>query len=63
MVLPAAVEGEAHTHCEPDRIEVPRTQVVLPESGDPEVDPGTLAAGDVPISCSMGLYTGTIVVS
>ncbi len=38
-------------------------QVVLPSSGDTEVDLGALAAGDVPISCSMGMYTGTIVVS
>ena len=38
-------------------------QVVLPDSGDTEVDLGTLAAGEVPISCSMGMYTGTIVVS
>ena len=38
-------------------------QVVLPASGDTEVDLGTLAAGEVPISCSMGMYTGTIVVS
>jgi len=38
-------------------------QVVLPDSGDTEVDLGTLAAGEIPISCSMGMYTGTIVVS
>jgi sulfite exporter TauE/SafE len=38
-------------------------QVVLPNTGDTEVDLGTLAAGEVPISCSMGMYTGTIVVS
>jgi sulfite exporter TauE/SafE len=36
---------------------------VLPPSGDTEVDLGVLAAGEVPISCSMGMYTGTIVVS
>jgi sulfite exporter TauE/SafE len=38
-------------------------QIVLPDSGDTEVDLGTLAAGEIPISCSMGMYTGTIVVS
>jgi hypothetical protein len=38
-------------------------QVVLPDTGDTEVDLGALAAGEVPISCSMGMYTGTIVVS
>ena len=38
-------------------------QVALPDSGDTEVDLGTLAAGEIPISCSMGMYTGTIVVS
>ena len=38
-------------------------QVILPDSGDTEVDLGTLAAGELPISCSMGMYTGTIVVS
>ncbi len=38
-------------------------QVVLPSSGDTEVDLGVLAAGEVPISCSMGMYTATIVVS
>ena len=38
-------------------------QVALPESGDTEVDLGTLAAGEIPISCSMGMYTGTIQVS
>jgi sulfite exporter TauE/SafE len=38
-------------------------QVVLPGSGDTEVDLGVLAAGEVPISCSMGMYTGTLVVS
>jgi sulfite exporter TauE/SafE len=38
-------------------------QVALPESGDTEVDLGTLAAGEIPISCSMGMYTGTIVVT
>ena len=38
-------------------------QVALPDTGDTEVDLGTLAAGEVPISCSMGMYTGTIVVS
>jgi sulfite exporter TauE/SafE len=38
-------------------------QVVLPDSGDTEVDLGTLAAGEIPISCSMGMYTGTIVVT
>lgn len=38
-------------------------QVILPPSGDTEVDLGVLAAGEVPISCSMGMYTGTIVVS
>jgi sulfite exporter TauE/SafE len=38
-------------------------QVVLPDSGDTEVDLGVLAAGEVPISCSMGMYTGTIVVT
>ena len=36
---------------------------MLPDSGDTEVDLGTLAAGEIPISCSMGMYTGTIVVS
>ena len=38
-------------------------QVALPNSGDTEIDLGTLAAGEIPISCSMGMYTGTIVVS
>jgi plastocyanin len=38
-------------------------QVVLPDAGDTEVDLGVLAAGEVPISCSMGMYTGTLVVS
>lgn len=38
-------------------------QLVLPPSGDTEVDLGTLRAGELPISCSMGMYTGTIVVS
>ena len=38
-------------------------QVLLPPSGDTEVDLGVLAAGEVPISCSMGMYTATIVVS
>ena len=38
-------------------------QVMLPPSGDTEVDLGVLAAGEVPISCSMGMYTATIVVS
>ena len=38
-------------------------QVVLPQSGDTEVDLGVLTAGELPISCSMGMYTGTIVVS
>jgi uncharacterized protein len=38
-------------------------QIALPDSGDTEVDLGSLAAGEVPISCSMGMYTGTIVVS
>lgn len=38
-------------------------QVVLPPSGDTEVDLGTLTAGEIPISCSMGMYTATIVVS
>ena len=38
-------------------------QIALPDSGDTEVVLGTLAAGEVPISCSMGMYTGTIVVS
>ncbi len=38
-------------------------QVVLPDSGDTEIDLGTLAAGDIPISCSMGMYSGTITVS
>jgi sulfite exporter TauE/SafE len=38
-------------------------QVVLPDSGDTEVDLGILAPGEIPISCSMGMYTGTIVVS
>lgn len=38
-------------------------QVILPPSGDTEVDLGTLAAGEIPITCSMGMYTATIVVS
>lgn len=38
-------------------------QASLPSTGETEVDLGTLAAGEVPISCSMGMYTGTIVVS
>jgi sulfite exporter TauE/SafE len=38
-------------------------QVILPESGDTEVDLGVLRAGEFPISCSMGMYTGTIRVS
>jgi hypothetical protein len=38
-------------------------QVLLPPSGDTEVDLGVLTAGEVPISCSMGMYTATIVVS
>jgi sulfite exporter TauE/SafE len=38
-------------------------QVILPTSGDTEVDLGVLKAGEIPISCSMGMYTGTIVVS
>jgi sulfite exporter TauE/SafE len=38
-------------------------QIALPGSGDTEIDLGTLTAGEVPISCSMGMYTGTIVVS
>ncbi len=38
-------------------------QVVLPPSGDTEVDLGVLPAGEIPVSCSMGMYTGTIVVS
>lgn len=38
-------------------------QVMLPPSGDTEVDLGTMTAGEVPISCSMGMYTATIVVS
>jgi uncharacterized protein len=38
-------------------------QVILPSSGDTEVDLGILAAGELPISCSMGMYTATIVVS
>lgn len=38
-------------------------QVVLPGSGDTEVDLGILEPGEVPISCSMGMYQATIVVS
>jgi len=38
-------------------------QVILPESGDTEVDLGVLRAGEFPISCSMGMYTATIRVS
>ena len=38
-------------------------QVILPESGDTEVDLGVLNAGEFPISCSMGMYTATIRVS
>jgi len=38
-------------------------QVALPASGDTEIDLGTLQAGDIPISCSMGMYNGTIVVA
>jgi sulfite exporter TauE/SafE len=38
-------------------------QVVLPLSGDTTLDLGTLEAGQVPIACSMGMYTGTIVVT
>lgn len=38
-------------------------QMTLPQSGVTEVDLGTLTPGEIPISCSMGMYTGTIVVS
>ena len=38
-------------------------RAVLPVSGDTTVDLGVLQPGEVPISCSMGMYTGTLVVS
>ena len=38
-------------------------EVVLAQTGDTKVDLGILPAGEVPISCSMGMYTATIVVS
>ena len=38
-------------------------QTALPTTGETEIDLGTLAAGEIPISCSMGMYTGTILVS
>lgn len=38
-------------------------RAMLPVTGDTEIDLGVLQAGEVPISCSMGMYTGTIVVS
>ena len=38
-------------------------QATLPATGETTIDLGTLSPGDVPISCSMGMYTGTIRVS
>jgi sulfite exporter TauE/SafE len=38
-------------------------QVTLPQSGNTSLDLGTLAAGEIPINCSMGMFVGTIVVS
>ena len=38
-------------------------QTNLPVSGDTELDLGKLPAGEYPISCSMGMYSGTIVVT
>ena len=38
-------------------------QATLPMTGETSIDLGTLSSGEVPISCSMGMYTGTIVVS
>lgn len=38
-------------------------RTMLPTTGTTEVDLGVLPAGRVPISCSMGMYTGTLVVS
>jgi sulfite exporter TauE/SafE len=37
--------------------------VQLPMTGKTTLDLGVLAAGEIPYSCSMGMYTGTIVVS
>lgn len=38
-------------------------QTNLPVSGDTELDLGKLPAGEYPISCSMGMYSATIVVT
>ncbi len=38
-------------------------QATLPMTGETSIDLGTLRSGEVPISCSMGMYTGTIMVS
>ena len=35
-------------------------QVILPQTGSKTLDLGTLAPGDYPISCSMGMYTATL---
>jgi sulfite exporter TauE/SafE len=35
-------------------------QLVLPQDGSGSVDLGVLAAGDYPISCSMGMYSATL---
>ncbi len=38
-------------------------QTALPPTGETEIDLGRLQPGTIPISCSMGMYSGTIVVS
>jgi sulfite exporter TauE/SafE len=37
--------------------------VQLPMNGETKLDLGILTAGEIPYSCSMGMYTGTIIVS